>query len=135
MAHNIYIIYHIYIYIHYTIYMYNINISSHYVLRYIYIYIYIHIHIYVHIYIYICIHTFIYIVTYICTYSCIHFRFVWTRLKFIGCGTKHAFFLQVVYGGLKPDSNDSFWCVDMAIQRDFAVGVRKRRSMVEPLWH
>ena len=41
--------------------------------------------------------------------------------------------LQVALLGLKPGSNDSFSCVDMAIWRDFAVGVWKRRFMVETL--
>ena len=39
------------------------------------------------------------------------------------------------FWGLKPSSNDSFWCVDMAIWRDFTVGVQKRRFMVQSLWH
>ena len=42
--------------------------------------------------------------------------------KYVGCETK--------YLKLKPGSNDSFHSVDMAIQRDFTVGVRKRGLMV-----
>ena len=40
-------------------------------------------------------------------------------------------FLQVVLWGLKPSSNDRSRCVDIAIWRDFTMGVRKGGLMVE----
>ena len=41
------------------------------------------------------------------------------------CGA-NMYFSSCSFRGQKLNSNDFFWCVDMAIWRDFIVGVRKR---------
>ena len=57
----------------------------------------------------------------------------------IGCETKHAFrqiahvFRQIALLVRRLSSNDSILCVDMAIWRDFTVGVQKGGFMVETL--
>ena len=75
--------------------------------------------IYIYIYIFIGIYIYIYILS-----SNNYIPLPKTYLEFIGCDSKHMFFIAVALLGLKPGSNHSYPSVEAAIRLDFTVGVQ-----------
>ena len=57
------------------------------------------------------------------------------KSKSVGRDSKYICCLKVALCGLKTTSNDSFLHLTISIQRDFTLGIRKRRPVVDTLGH